>query len=112
MKGELYDTMEEFERAAAAQPAARYTLRLFVAGASMRSKAAVANVKSICERFLAGRYELEVVDVYQQPALARSEQLVAAPTLVKRLPKPERRIVGDMSDEHRVLIGLDLRSRP
>ena len=105
-----FSTVEEFERAAAASRTERYTLRLFVAGTTARSKAAVANVKAICERFLAGRYRLEVVDVYQQPELTKSEQLIAAPTLVKRLPRPERRVVGDMSNKDRVLIGLDLRS--
>jgi circadian clock protein KaiB len=103
--------MEDFERAIARAQEGRYTLRLYVAGVTARSSAAVANVKSICERFLAGRYELEVVDVYQQPELAREQQLIAAPTLVKHRPTPERRIVGDMSNEGRVLVGLDLRSR-
>jgi circadian clock protein KaiB len=106
-----FSSVEEFEAAAAASLPGRYTLRLFVAGATSRSNAAVANVKSICEKFLAGRYELEVVDVYQQPELAREERLIAAPTLVKHLPAPQRRMVGDMSNEQRVLVGLDLRSR-
>lgn len=90
----------------------RYVLRMFVSGATARSSHAIANLKAICDRELAGRYELEVVDVYQQPELARTEQLVALPTLVKTLPLPIRRLVGDLSQEDKVLVGLDLRPRP
>lgn len=86
----------------------RYILRLYVAGMTSRSARAVENVRAFCEKHLEGRYDLQVIDVYQQPALARSEQLVAAPTLIKKLPLPLRRLIGDMSDEGRVLVGLDL----
>jgi circadian clock protein KaiB len=77
-----------------------------------RSARAIENVRAICEEHLQGRYELEVVDLYQQPALARSEQILAAPTLIKELPLPLRRLLGDMSDRERVLVGLDLRPKP
>ena len=86
----------------------RYILRLYVAGMTARSARAVENVRNFCEKHLEGRYDLQVIDVYQQPALAKSEQLIAAPTLIKKLPLPLRRLIGDMSDEGRVLVGLDL----
>jgi circadian clock protein KaiB len=86
----------------------RYTLRLYVAGMTSRSARAVENVRTFCEKHLEGRYDLQVIDVYQQPALAKSEQLIAAPTLIKKLPLPLRRLIGDMSNEDRVLVGLDL----
>ena len=87
---------------------AGYVLRLFVTGASPRSARAVANIRRICEEKGAGLFLLEVVDIYQQPELARTAQLVAAPTLLKTLPAPERRMVGDLSDHARVLRGLGL----
>ncbi|MBS1190974.1 MAG: KaiB domain protein [Rhodocyclaceae bacterium] len=90
----------------------RYVLRLFVSGATRRSTEAIANIKAICERELAGRYELEVIDIYQLPQEARSEEVVAVPTLVKKLPVPIRRLIGDLSEEEKVLVGLDLRPRP
>jgi circadian clock protein KaiB len=86
----------------------RYTLRLYVTGMTPRSARAIENVRAICEKHLEGRYELQVIDIYQQPALASSEQIVAAPTLIKTLPLPLRRIIGDMSNEDRLLVGLDL----
>jgi circadian clock protein KaiB len=97
----------------AAQDASRaatatFVLRLYVAGTTVKSMRAVANVRRLCEQHLAGRYDLEVVDMYQQPELAAREQLFAAPTLIKKLPLPLRRLVGDMSNDQRVLAGLDL----
>ena len=92
-------------------PGERYILRLYVAGMTSRSARAVENVRAFCEKHLEGRYELQVIDVYQQPALAKSEQLIAAPTLIKKLPLPLRRLIGDMSNEDRVLVGLDLVTR-
>jgi circadian clock protein KaiB len=86
----------------------RYILRLYVAGMTSRSARAVENVRAFCEKHLEGRYDLQVIDVYQQPALAKSEQLIAAPTLIKKLPLPLRRLIGDMSNEDRILVGLDL----
>ncbi|HKT71786.1 MAG TPA: circadian clock KaiB family protein [Steroidobacteraceae bacterium] len=87
-------------------------LRLYVTGMTSRSARAIENVRAVCQKHLDGRYELQVIDVYQQPALAVSEQIVAVPTLVKELPPPLRRLIGDMSDESRVLIGLDMVPRP
>ena len=86
----------------------RYVLRLYVTGMTPRSVRAVKNLQAICDEYLKDRYDLEVVDIYQQPALARGEQIIAAPTLVKKLPLPMRRIIGDMSQRDRVLVGLDL----
>ena len=86
----------------------RYILRLYVAGMTSRSARSVDNVRAFCAKHLEGRYELQVIDVYQQPAVARSEQLFAAPTLIKKLPLPLRRLIGDMSNEDRILVGLDL----
>jgi circadian clock protein KaiB len=86
----------------------RYQLRLYVTGMTSRSTRAIENVRDICHRFLEGRYDLEVVDVYQQPSAARAEQLIAAPTLIKQAPPPERRLIGDMSSVERVLTGLDI----
>jgi circadian clock protein KaiB len=87
-----------------------YALRLFVTGNTYRSIKAVENIRRICEEHLKGRYGLEVIDLYQQPELAMSEQLLAAPTLIKTQPLPVRRMVGDMADENRVLVGLGLAS--
>lgn len=88
-----------------------YVLQLFVTGATPRSQRAIGHIKAICEEMLHGRYTLEVVDVYQQPEALREQQIVAAPTLVKKLPMPLRRLVGDMSDRDRVLAGLNLKRR-
>ena len=86
-----------------------YVLRLYLAGMSRRSSEAFASVKSICEKYLAGRYELEVVDIYQDPTIARDDGIIASPTLVKRMPAPLRRLIGDLAREDRVLAGLDLK---
>ncbi len=96
------------KRAANASPADRYVLRLYVTGLTSRSARAVKNLQAICDEYLAGRYDLEVIDIYQQPVLTRGEQIIAAPTLIKKLPLPMRRIIGDMSNRDRVLLGLDL----
>ncbi|HLN71897.1 MAG TPA: circadian clock protein KaiB [Prolixibacteraceae bacterium] len=86
-----------------------YLLRLYVTGSTPQSLRAIENIKKICEQHLKGRYELEVIDLYQKPNLANGEQIIAAPTLIKKLPQPLRRIIGDMSNTERVLVGLDLR---
>jgi circadian clock protein KaiB len=86
-----------------------WQLRLYVAGQSPKSLQAIANLKALCEEYLAGRYEIEVIDLVEYPALARSDDILAIPTLVRRLPAPLRRIIGDLSDAHRVLVGLRLR---
>ena len=89
----------------------KYLLRLYVTGTTGRSMRAIENVRRICEENLQGLYDLEVVDIYKNLPLARGDQIIAAPTLIKRLPEPLRRLIGDMSDEQRVLLGLDLRPR-
>ena len=89
-----------------------YILRLYIAGQTPRSVAALANLKEICEEHLAGRYTLQVVDLLENPKLARGDQILAIPTLVRKLPMPMRRIIGDLSNTERVLVGLDLRSKP
>ena len=88
-----------------------YILRLYVAGTTSRSIRAVANIKEICENSLKNRYDLEVIDIYQQPVLIKGEQIIAAPTLVKKLPPPLRKFIGDMSDTERILVGLDLKNK-
>jgi circadian clock protein KaiB len=85
-----------------------YQLRLFVTGASRNSTRAITNLKAICEKYLKGNYELEIIDVYQQPLIAEREQIIALPLLIKRSPSPERRLIGDMSDTEKVLRGLGL----
>lgn len=89
----------------------RYELRLYIAGTTAASSKSVENLHAICEQHLKGRYELMVIDVFQQPELAKDAQIIAVPTLIKKLPAPIRRIVGDLSNEHRVLVGLDLKSK-
>lgn len=84
-------------------------LRLYIAGQTPRSIAAFANLKRICEEHLAGRYRIEVIDLVQNPQLAAGDQILAVPTLVRRLPEPVRRIIGDLSNAERVLVGLDIR---
>ncbi len=94
--------------AAKAMENARHVLRLYVAGMTPRSAEAIRRVTDFCEKHLAGRYELEIIDIYQMPALVQGEQIVAVPTLVKQLPAPLRRFIGDMHDEKRLLFGMDL----
>ena len=96
------------EQAAQGPLVERYILRLYVTGMTSRSARAVKNLQTICDEYLGGRYDLEVIDIYQQPVLVKGEQIIAAPTLIKKLPLPMRRIVGDMSNRERVLVGLDL----
>lgn len=102
------------ERRDAAPPGDRYVLRLYITGSSPRCIRAISNVRRICEAYLAGRYDLDVIDISRDPILAEGEQIIAAPTLIKKLPLPLRRFIGDMSETDRILIGLDLRhlSRP
>ena len=101
-----------FEQAGDSARGERYILRLYVTGMTSRSSRAVSNLKAICEEYLEGRYDLEVIDIYQQPVLTKGEQIVAAPTLIKKLPLPMRRIIGDMSNRDHVLLGLDLVRAP
>jgi circadian clock protein KaiB len=87
----------------------RFVMKLYVAGQSPKSVNAIANIKRICEENLQGRYQLDVIDLYQQPQLAAGEQIIAVPTLIRNLPSPLRRVIGDMSNTERVLVGLQLR---
>jgi circadian clock protein KaiB len=89
----------------------KYLLRLYVCGSTVKSERAVENIQHVCKEHLQGRYDLEIIDIHHQPNLARDEQIVAVPTLIKRLPAPLQRLVGDMSDLRNVLFGLDLRMR-
>lgn len=102
------ESLEEFEEAARAQSELRYILRLYVTGPTVQSNRAIVNTRRICEEHLRGRYDLEVVDICQHPELARTDQIIAAPTLVKQQPLPVRRFVGDMSRTDRLLAGLGL----
>jgi len=111
-KPEVKSSTAVFERALVEPGRERYSLQLYVIGATERSARSVANIKRLCEEYLKGRYDLEVIDLHQRPALARGEQIVAAPTLIKKLPLPLRRIIGDFSRTDRALVGLDLRPKP
>jgi circadian clock protein KaiB len=88
-----------------------YVLRLYVAGMTPKSTLAVTNIKKLCEEHLEGRYSLEVIDLYKDPALADDEQIIAAPTLLKKLPLPLRKFIGDMSNTEKIIVGLDLRPK-
>jgi len=103
--------LEILESAAREAGERKYVLRLYVAGLTPRSQEAIRTVTALCEEHLAGRYELEVIDLYQQPTLAKGEQIIAAPTLIKKLPQPLRRFIGSMADRDRILVGLDLRPK-
>ena len=102
------DTTRKFEEALGQLPVDNYLLRLYVTGSTPRSALAIKNIRTICEEKLKGRYELEVIDIYQNPQQVKPEQIVVAPTLVKKLPLPVRKIVGDLSNTERVLVGLDI----
>lgn len=106
------DSIEIFENAIKGSSKKKYVLRLYIAGTTAKSTRAINNIKNICEEHLKGRYELEVIDIYQQPALAEGEQIVAAPTLVKKLPPPLRKFIGDLADTEKILVGLDLKPKP
>jgi circadian clock protein KaiB len=101
----------ELEQPASNSRQPKYVLRLYVSGSTAKSALAVKNIKQICEQHLKNRYQLEVIDIYQQPNLARDEQIVAVPTLIKRLPPPLRRLIGNLSNLKEVLFGLDLEMR-
>lgn len=86
----------------------RYMLRLYIAGMSPQSRRAIDNIKNICEEYLQDKYDLEVIDLYQNPGLSKGEQIIAVPTLIKKLPSPLQHIIGDLSEREKVLVGLDL----
>ena len=105
------DSTKTFERVLKKALKEKYVLRLYVTGMTPKSTRAIQNIKKICDEDLKGRCDLEVIDIYQRPVLAEGEQIIATPTLVKKLPLPLRRFIGDMSDMERILLGLDLRPR-
>jgi len=107
----LSDSTQAFEQAAARSQEMQYVLRLYVTGMTPRSTEAFASIKAICEEHLNGRYDLEVIDIYQNPELAKEAQIIAAPTLVKELPEPLRKLIGNLSDDERVLRVLDVRPK-
>ena len=106
------DANAAFEQSLAEQGSQAYVLQLYVTGMTPRSARAIANAKEICETHLQGQYDLSVIDIYQQPQLANDEQIIAVPTLVKKLPLPLRRIIGDLSNRDKVLLGLNLKPKP
>jgi circadian clock protein KaiB len=108
----LSATAQAFQAMIDARRDESYDLRLYITGFTPQSRRAVQNIRKVVDKYLKGRCHLEVIDIYQQPQHALTEQIVVAPTLVKRLPPPLRRLIGDMSDESSVLLGLDLRPRP
>ena len=111
MKKKVQDSTGTFEALLSEPVKPTYILRLYVTGTTARSARAIANVRKICDEYLPDRCRLEVIDLYQQPELARAEQIVAAPTLIRELPRPVRRVLGDMSKTEHVLVVLGLRQR-
>ena len=105
------ETIAKLEQAAKSGPDARYVLRLYVAGLTPRSVASIQSVKQTCDEYLEGRYDLQVIDIYKEPTLAKGEQIIAAPTLIRKLPLPLRRLIGNMADKKKILVGLDLREK-
>jgi circadian clock protein KaiB len=106
---DVKDSTTAFEEALARNEEGKYILHLYVAGMGPKSVQAIENIKRICEEYLPGRYQLEVVDIYQYPIFAKDGQIVAAPTLIKELPPPLRKLIGSMADTERVLVGMDLK---
>jgi circadian clock protein KaiB len=102
---------EKFEKTLRKPKKEKYILRLYVTGMTPKSTQAISNIKEICEEHLKGRYDLQVIDIYQQPTLAKDEQIIAAPTLIKKLPLPLRRFIGNLSNTERILLGMDLRAK-
>lgn len=113
LKGKFRNATEAFEAALKRGPLkrAKYILRLYVTGSSTRSLKAVQNLKKICDEYFPDDYDLEVIDIYKDPGAAREEQIIAAPTLVKQLPTPLRKFVGDLSNTKKILVGLDIYER-
>ena len=105
----IKDSTKKFEQALVDEEHINYVLHLYVTGMTPQSMHAIDNVKKLCEQYLRGRYELEVTDLYKNTKLAEGEQIIAAPTLIKKFPLPIRRVIGDMSKTERILIGLDIK---
>jgi len=108
-KKKIKSAADEFDLTISDLSKDKYLLRLYITGSTSRSILALTNLKKICEEYLEGQYELEVIDLYKKPNLAKGEQIIAAPTLIKKLPLPFRRIIGDMSNKEKVLLGLDIK---
>jgi circadian clock protein KaiB len=108
MADEIGNSTEAFEQALQEASKAKYVLRLYISGNTPASQTAIINLRRVCEEKLKGRYQLEVVDIQQQPALAKRDQIIAVPTLIKRLPSPLKKMIGDLSKTERLLVGLDL----
>ncbi|MBI4187673.1 MAG: thiol-disulfide isomerase [Chloroflexi bacterium] len=102
---------ESMEQALAKQGTEKYVLKLYITGMTPRSQEALRNIKKIMRDNFGDNYELEVIDIYQQPTLAKDDQIIAVPTLIKKLPAPLRRLIGNLSQEDRIILGLDLKSR-
>lgn len=109
--GEPKNQAQAFEKALQDRGRQRYVLRLYVAGMTPRSMESITSIKKICEEHLQGRYEIEVIDIYQHPELAKEQQVIAAPTLIKELPLPLRKFIGRLSEEERILKGLDIQPK-
>jgi len=107
----IQDSTTEFEMALHETEHGQYVLRLYVSGLTPNSQRAIENVRKICAEHLEGRYQLEIIDIYQQPIFAKEGQIVAAPTLVKELPPPLRKFIGDLSNTDKILLGLDVRKK-
>ena len=107
-KNKTSSATKAFEKALATRPTGKHVLRLYVAGATDRSRQAILRARTLCETELKGNFELEVIDVYQQPILARDGQIVATPTLVREFPRPVRRLIGNLSNTSGLFVGLDL----
>ncbi len=105
------DATKEFEQALQATDENTYVLRLYVSGLTPNSQRAIENIRKICNEHLKGRYDLEIIDIFQQPTLAKEGQIIAAPTLIKKLPLPLRKFIGDMSKTERLIVGLDLKKK-
>lgn len=105
------DATKEFEQAIEKTDDNTYVLRLYVSGLTPNSQRAIENIRKICKEHLKGRYDLEIIDIFQQPNLAKDGQIIAAPTLIKELPLPLRKFIGDMSKTERLIVGLDLRKK-
>lgn len=106
---DVKDSTTAFEEALTRNDGEKYVLHLYVAGMGPKSVQAIENIKRICEEYLPGKYQLEVIDIYQYPIFAKDGQIVAAPTLIKELPPPLRKLIGSMADTERVLVGMDLK---
>jgi circadian clock protein KaiB len=100
---------EAMEEALTQKESEKYILKLYITGMTPRSQQALRNIEKVCREYLANRFELQVIDIYQQPTLAKDDQIIAVPTLVKKLPAPLRKLIGDLSQEDKIILGLDLK---